>query len=94
MDTKEVDIQEFVSVFLKYTAGNSPVAVIEDGKAIGYFIPVAKYSDADVAALKDAGAALDQLLGTGDIDMDEVVAEVDELRKESSRQKKTGTKAA
>lgn len=55
---------------------------------MGYFIPTQGQADADIAALKQAGQVLDQLLATQGVDPDEVVTEFKAARQQASTRKK------
>jgi hypothetical protein len=94
MDAKEVGIQEFGADLAKYIGSSTPVAVVQDGQTVGYFIPVFRHDAADVAAFEKAGEAFDRALGAREIDIEEAVAEFDALRKNANHRKKTGSKAA
>lgn len=94
MDAKEVDIRVFGANIAEYVASDTPVAVIQGGRTVGYFIPTPEPDEADVAALKQAGEEFDRSLGGRQIDIEEAVAEFDALRKSAARHKKLRTKAA
>lgn len=94
MDAKEVDIRVFGANIAEYVASDTPVAVIQGGRTVGYFIPTPEPDEADVAALKQAGEEFDRSLGGREIDIEEAVAEFDALRKSAARQKKLRSKAA
>ena len=70
------------------------MAVIQGGQTVGYFIPTPQPDGADVAAPEQAGEAFDRSLGAKEIDIEEVVAEFDALRKSAARQKKMRSTAA
>jgi hypothetical protein len=94
MDAKEVDIRVFGADIAEYVASGAPVAVIQGGQTVGYFIPTPRPDEADVAALKQAGEEFDQSQGASEIDIEEAVAEFDALRKSAAREKKLRSKAA
>lgn len=94
MDAIEVDIREFREDLAKHIASSTPVAVMQDGQTVGYFIPTQKYDAADLTALEKAREAFDHALGGREIDVEEAVAEFDALRKDASQRKRSGSKAA
>jgi hypothetical protein len=94
MDAIKVDIREFRDDLTKHIASSTPVAVMQDGQTVGYFIPTQKHNASDVTALSEAREAFDQALGGREIDIEEAVAEFDALRKNASQRKRSGSKAA
>jgi hypothetical protein len=94
MDAKEVDIRVFGANIAEYIATDTTVAAIQDGRTVGYFILAPEPSDADEAALKQAGEEFERSLGGREIDVEEAVAEFDALRKSTARQRKPQSKAA
>ena len=55
MDAKEVGIRVFSANIAEYGASGTPVAVIQGGQIVGYFIPTPQPDGADVAAQEQAG---------------------------------------
>lgn len=81
METNKVGIREFRADLAEYIASSTPVAVTRHGQTVGYFIPTLAHGDADVAALKTASKALDQILAAKGVDADAVVADFKAARK-------------
>ena len=75
METTKVGIREFRSDMADYIAASTPVAVTRHGQTVAYFIPVHGVADAELAALKRAGAALDKLMQAHGVDEDALVTE-------------------
>lgn len=88
METTKVGIKEFRAGMADYIASSTPVAVTRHGHTVGYFIPTHGHADADIAALKKASKALDQLLAAQKVDVEEVVAEFKAARKRAAPRKK------
>ncbi len=57
------------------------MAVTRHGQTVGYFIPARGQNEAELAALKQASQALDELLARHDVDVDGVVAEYQKARR-------------
>lgn len=74
MAATKVGIREFRAGLADYVDADTPVAVTRHGQTVGYFIPVKRDREADVAALRAAAAKLHALL---DPDEAEVDAEVE-----------------
>jgi antitoxin (DNA-binding transcriptional repressor) of toxin-antitoxin stability system len=81
METSKVGIREFRADLAEYIASSTPVAVTRHGQTVGYFIPTLAHGDADLAALKTASKALDQILAAKGVDADAVVADFKVARK-------------
>jgi antitoxin (DNA-binding transcriptional repressor) of toxin-antitoxin stability system len=84
METTKVGIREFRSDLAEYIASNTPVAVTRHGHTVGYFIPTQGQVEADVAALKKARRALDNLLEAQGVDVDSVMADFKTARRKAS----------
>jgi len=94
MQATKVGIREFRADLAEYIASGTPVAVTRHGQTVGYFIPTQGQADADIAALKKASKALDQMLAAQDVDIDAVVADFKVARKQAGALKKPRAKAA
>ncbi len=88
MEATKVGIREFRAGMAEFIASSTPVAVTRHGQTVGYFIPTSVQAHADVAALKKASKALDELLAAREIDVDELVAEFKAARKQANSRKK------
>ena len=82
METTKVGIREFRADMAEYIASSTPVAVTRHGQTVGYFIPTQGQVDADIAALKKASKALDQMLASHEVDIEAVVTEFKATRKQ------------
>ena len=89
MEAIEVDIREFREDIAKYIATSATVAVIQEGQTVGYFVPTQRDNASAVAALREAGEAMDRALSEKGIDVEELVAEFDALRKNARQRKRT-----
>ena len=88
METTKVGIREFRADLAEYIAASAPVAVTRHGQTVGIFIPTNGQIEGDVAALKRAGKALDRLLESKHIDVEEIVADFKNARKKGAASKK------
>lgn len=82
MEATKVGIREFRADLATYIAASSPVAVTRHGQTVGYFIPVHGQAEADVAALQQAGQALDALLSERGLALEDLVADFKKARRE------------
>lgn len=80
METTKIGIREFRAGLAEYIAASSPVAVTRHGQTVGYFIPVHGQAEADIAGLKKASQALDQLLSAHGVDAEDIVADFKQAR--------------
>lgn len=78
---REVDIQQFSEHLAEYIADTRTVSVLQNGQPVGYFFPVHQRSDRALAALKVADARVDALMEKNGIDIEEIAAEFDALRR-------------
>lgn len=85
MEPIKVGIREFRADLAQYIASDKPVAVTRHGQTVGWFIPTPTRREADLEALKKAGAALDEMLRANNVDPEELVAEFDAMRKAARR---------
>jgi hypothetical protein len=84
METIKVGIREFRSQLPHYLLeAGCPVAITRHGETIGYFIPSKELTSAsDIEALKIAGAKIDAMLKEANVDVEEIVTEFHELRRQ------------
>lgn len=96
MEATKVGIREFRTDLAGYIASSTPVAVTRHGQTVGYFIPTQGQLDADIAALKKAGKALDKMLLAAGVNLEAVADEFEATRKSSGTiaSKKTKTTAS
>lgn len=94
METAKVGIREFRADLAEYIASSTPVAVTRHGQTVGYFIPTHGQVEADLAALKKASKALDKLMETQGVDVDEVVTDFKAVRRKAAQTRKPKAKAA
>jgi antitoxin (DNA-binding transcriptional repressor) of toxin-antitoxin stability system len=94
METIKVGIREFRADLAEFIAASHPVAVTRHGQTVGIFIPTHGQVEGDIAALKKAGKALDRLMETQKVDIEDVVADFKVARKKASPAKKTKAKTA
>ncbi|MFT4234777.1 MAG: type II toxin-antitoxin system Phd/YefM family antitoxin [Microbacterium sp.] len=73
MTAAKAGIREFRAGLAEYVGADAPVAVTRHGRTVGYFIPVAEECEADVVALRAAGAKLDALLDLSESEVDDMV---------------------
>ncbi|MFA5496470.1 MAG: hypothetical protein WC247_17015 [Porticoccaceae bacterium] len=75
MEATKVGIREFRASLAKYIKSSTPVAITRHGQTAGYFIPTQGQSEAELAALKQAGKTLDELLARREVNTEAVVAD-------------------
>jgi antitoxin (DNA-binding transcriptional repressor) of toxin-antitoxin stability system len=92
MEAIKVGIREFRADMAQYIASATPVAVTRHGQTVGYFIPTKSQGEAEMVALEKAGEAIDRMLAAHRVDVDELAAEFDAMRKKT--RKPAGSKAA
>lgn len=80
MEATKVGIREFRASLAEYIESNTPVAITRHGQTVGYFIPARGHDEAELAALKHASRALDELLTRHDVDTEAVVADFKKAR--------------
>ena len=83
MEATRVGIREFRSGLAEYIAASTPVAVTRHGQTVGYFIPTQGQGEAELAALKMASKALDELLDQRQVDVEAVVTEFKHARQQA-----------
>ena len=78
---KKIGLREFESDLEKYISVNEPVAVMNHGQTVGYFLPTHKKSE-PIESLKIAAEKLDRLLIDKGITEDELVEEFRQIQQE------------
>ncbi len=81
METKSVGIREFRAGLAEFIDGRQPVAVTRHGQTVGFFIPTARPSLADLQALRDAADKLEAVMALSDDEVEASVRDFDALRK-------------
>jgi antitoxin (DNA-binding transcriptional repressor) of toxin-antitoxin stability system len=82
MATERVGIREFREKLSGFLESPTPVAITRHGETIGFFVPTRKRpAEADLEALRRAGARLDALISASGATEDEPVSEFKALRK-------------
>ncbi len=81
METAKVGIRAFRANLADYIETNTPVAITRHGQTVGYFIPAHGQNEAELAALKQASQALDELLARHQVDTDAVLADFKQARR-------------
>lgn len=85
MEATKVGIREFRSGLAEYIKSDTPLAITRHGQTVGYFIPTRDQGEAEVAALKQAGKVLDELLAHREIDTEAVVADFRRVRRQQAQ---------
>ena len=85
MAAPKVGIREFRAGLADYIDADAPIAVTRHGQTVGYFIPTKADRAAEVAKLKAAGQKLDALLQIEESEVDEMVEEFKQLRRETTK---------
>lgn len=79
-----VGIREFREKLADYLESSAPVAITRHGETIGFYIPTRrKRTDEEKAALDEAVARMQKMLVDRGITEDELIAEVEQLRKQA-----------
>lgn len=84
MEAAKVGIREFRASLAEYIESSTPVAITRHGQTVGYFIPARGQNEAELAALKQASQALDELLARHEVDTDAVVADFKQARQKGA----------
>ncbi|MDR1852300.1 MAG: type II toxin-antitoxin system Phd/YefM family antitoxin [Propionibacteriaceae bacterium] len=74
-----VGVREFRADLASYIESSEPVEVTRHGQLVGYFLPVRRPTEDDLAAYDAAVAELDEAIQG--LDKEEMLAEFDSLRK-------------
>jgi antitoxin (DNA-binding transcriptional repressor) of toxin-antitoxin stability system len=91
METKSVGIRECRAGLAEFIDTTQPVAVTRHGQTVGFFIPTARPSQADLQALRDATEKLQAIISLSEDDVDAAVRDFDVLRKGASVRRRAGT---
>lgn len=83
MEATKVGIREFRASLAEYIESSTPVAITRHGQTVGYFIPAQGQNEAELAALKQASKALDELLARREVDTEAVVADFKRARQQT-----------
>ena len=90
MATVTVGVQEFQSHLNDYIESDAPVAITQDGRRVGLFIPAPrKRTEADRQALKEASDAVQAMLDAAGITEDQIYADIDEIMREEKLLRKS-----
>jgi antitoxin (DNA-binding transcriptional repressor) of toxin-antitoxin stability system len=86
MPPAKIALREFRQHFGEYDGADQPVAVTKHGRTVGFYIPVHRKPAAeDLAALEEAGRAVDAMLAKKGLTEEELVADFNRLRKANKR---------
>ncbi len=91
MQTKSVGIREFRAGLAEFIDNKQPVAVTRHGQTVGYFIPTARPSQADLQALRDAADKLESIMSLTEDDVEAAVRDFDALRKGAAARRRAQT---
>jgi antitoxin (DNA-binding transcriptional repressor) of toxin-antitoxin stability system len=91
METKSVGIREFRAGLAEFIDTKQPVAVTRHGQTVGFFIPTARPSQADLQVLRDATEKLQAIISLSEDDVDAAVRDFDVLRKGVSVRRRART---
>ena len=83
MESTKVGIRVFRQDLAEYINNGTPVTITRHGQTVGYFLPAQGHTEAEVAALRKAGAMVDEMLAAHGVDVEEVVQEFKALRKKN-----------
>lgn len=88
METTKVGIREFRSGLAEYIESDRPVAVTRHGRTVGIFIPTPAPSQADLMALKQATAKLEEVMSLNEAEVDAITADFKAARKAAAVRKR------
>lgn len=88
METKSVGIREFRAGLAEFIDGKQPVAVTRHGQTVGFFIPTARPSQADLQALRDATDKLQAIMSLSENEVDAAVRDFAALRKRAATRRR------
>ena len=91
METKSVGIREFRAGLAEFIDNKQPVAVTRHGQTVGFFIPTARHSQADLQALRDAADKLEAVMSLSEDAVEAAVRDFDTLRKSAAARRSTQT---
>lgn len=85
MVIQKVGTREFRAGLADFIASDSPIAITKHGQTVGFFIPAKADREAEVAALRSAAAKLDRLVDRSEPDVDVIVEEFGDLRRQAAK---------
>lgn len=91
METKSVGIREFRAGLAEFIDNKQPVAVTRHGQTVGFFIPTARPSQADLQALRDAADKLEAVMSLSEDAVEAAVRDFDALRNSAAARRRTQT---
>jgi hypothetical protein len=91
METKSVCIREFRAGLAEFIDNKQPVAVARHGQTVGYFIPTARPSQADLQALRDAADTLQAIMSLSEDSVEAAVRDFGALRKGAAARRRART---
>jgi len=89
VETKSVGIREFRAGLAEFIDNKQPVAVTRHGQTVGFFIPTAHPTQADLQALRDAADKLQSIMSLTDDDVEAAVRDFDALRTGAAARRRT-----
>ncbi|MGQ0622405.1 MAG: type II toxin-antitoxin system Phd/YefM family antitoxin [Panacagrimonas sp.] len=87
METTKVGIREFRSGLADYIESDRPVAITRHGRTVGIFIPTPAPAQADLMALKQATAKLEEVMSLNEAEVDAITADFKAARKAAVRKR-------
>ena len=86
--TTRVGVREFRENLTSYLESPKPVAITRHGETIGIYFPTRhKPGEADLQALRAAGAKMQSLIADAGLAEDEILSGIKELRSQSRKSK-------
>jgi len=87
METQRIGIREFRDKLATYLLeSDAPLAITRHGDTVGYYIPARrKRTETERAALKEAGARLQQVMAAAGIAEEDVIADFKQWRKDQRK---------
>ncbi len=89
MESVRVGIREFRERLADILESSTPVAITRHGETVGFYVPARpKRRQADLEALRAAGAQIDAMIAKAGTTEDELVHDFKELRRQARKTKR------
>lgn len=88
METTKVGIREFRSGLADYIESDRPVAITRHGRTVGIFIPTPAPAQADLMALRQATAKLNEVMAMNEAEVDAITTDFKSVRKAAALRKR------
>jgi antitoxin (DNA-binding transcriptional repressor) of toxin-antitoxin stability system len=91
MATVTVGVQEFQAHLSDYLESDSPVAITQDGRRVGMFIPAPrKPAEVDFPAFAEAGEAVKAMMDEAGVTEDQIIEDFEQMKRQRRDALSTG----